>query len=48
MIESYIEDGNQKVDEGVYGKSITDPCLGWDKSANLIREIATIRRKMKN
>ena len=47
MIESYIEDGNQKVDEGVYGKSITDPCLGWEKSANLIREIAKIREKMK-
>ena len=29
MIESYIEEGNQKIGEGVYGKSITDPCLGW-------------------
>ena len=48
MIESYIEDGNQKVDDGVYGKSITDPCLGWEKSANLIREIAEIRKKNKN
>ena len=47
MIESYIEDGNQKVEEGVYGKSITDPCLGWDKSADLIREIAEIRKKSK-
>ena len=47
MIESYIEDGNQKVDEGIYGKSITDPCLGWEKSANLIREIAEIRKKNK-
>ena len=47
MIESYIEDGNQKVDDGVYGKSITDPCLGWEKSASLIREIAKIREKMK-
>ncbi len=30
MIESYIEEGNQKVGAGCYGKSITDPCLGWD------------------
>ena len=40
MIESYIEDGNQKVDGGVYGKSITDPCLGWEKSRDLIYTIA--------
>ena len=40
MIESYIEDGNQKVDGGVYGKSITDPCLGWEKSKDLIYTIA--------
>lgn len=40
MIESYIEDGAQKIGEGVYGKSITDPCLGWDKSENLIYTIA--------
>lgn len=32
MIESYIEDGNQKIDEHIYGKSITDPCLGWEKT----------------
>jgi 3-deoxy-7-phosphoheptulonate synthase len=32
MIESYIEDGCQKPDGGVYGKSITDPCLGWEKT----------------
>ena len=31
MIESYLEDGNQPVDGGVFGKSITDPCLGWEK-----------------
>ena len=30
MIESYIEDGAQKIGEGIYGKSITDPCLGWE------------------
>lgn len=40
MIESYIEDGCQKVEEGVYGKSITDPCLGWEKSERLIYDIA--------
>lgn len=40
MIESYIEDGCQKIEEGVYGKSITDPCLGWEKSEKLIYEIA--------
>ena len=40
MIESYIEDGAQKPDGGVYGKSITDPCLGWDKTEKLIMDIA--------
>ena len=40
MIESYIEDGNQKIGEGVYGKSITDACLGWEKSERLIYDIA--------
>ncbi len=40
MIESYIEPGCQKVGEHVYGKSITDPCLGWDESAELIYHIA--------
>ena len=40
MIESYIEDGAQKVEEGVYGKSITDPCLGWEKSEKLILSLA--------
>ena len=40
MIESYIEDGAQKIGEGCYGKSITDPCLGWDKSERLILDIA--------
>ena len=40
MIESYIEDGCQKVNGGIYGKSITDPCLGWEKSEKLIYEIA--------
>ena len=40
MIESYLEDGAQKIGEGVYGKSITDPCLGWEKSEQLIYELA--------
>ena len=40
MIESYIEDGNQNVDSHVYGKSITDPCLGWEKTEKLIFELA--------
>ena len=40
MIESYIEDGCQKIDEHIYGKSITDPCLGWEKTERLLYEIA--------
>ncbi len=40
MIESYIEDGCQAVGDGIYGKSITDPCLGWEKSEKLIYDIA--------
>lgn len=40
MIESYIEDGAQKIGDCVYGKSITDPCLGWDKTEKLILELA--------
>lgn len=40
MIESYIEDGCQKIEEGIYGKSITDPCLGWDKTKDMIYSIA--------
>ena len=40
MIESYIEDGAQKIGENIFGKSITDPCLGLEKSRNLIFEIA--------
>ncbi|MCI6020238.1 MAG: 3-deoxy-7-phosphoheptulonate synthase [[Bacteroides] pectinophilus] len=42
MIESYIEDGNQKVDEHCYGKSITDPCLGWEKTERLIYDLAEL------
>ena len=40
MIESYLEDGAQKTDEHIFGKSITDPCLGWDKTEKLILDIA--------
>ena len=40
MIESYLEDGAQKIGENVFGKSITDPCLGWEKTEKLIYEIA--------
>lgn len=42
MVESYIEDGCQKISDGVYGKSITDPCLGWEKTEKLIYEIADL------
>ena len=40
MIESYLEDGAQGVQEHVFGKSITDPCLGWEKTEQLIFDIA--------
>ena len=43
MIESYIEDGCQKIEENIYGKSITDPCLGWEKTEKMIMEIADLR-----
>lgn len=42
MIESYIEDGSQKIGECIYGKSITDPCLGWEKTERLIFDIADL------
>ena len=42
MVESYIEDGAQKVDGGCYGKSITDPCLGWEKTERMILETAEL------
>ena len=42
MIESYIEDGCQKIGEGVYGKSITDPCLGWEKTERLVLDISDV------
>lgn len=40
MIESYLEDGCQQVGSGVYGKSITDPCLGWEKTQRMLKELA--------
>ena len=40
MVESYIEDGNQPIDGGVFGKSITDACLGWDKTVRFIYNLA--------
>ena len=45
MIESYLEDGCQGVNENVFGKSITDPCLGWEKTKKLILDIAQLRRE---
>lgn len=40
MIESYLEDGAQRIGDGIYGKSITDPCLGWEKTSHLIMSLA--------
>ena len=40
LVESYIEDGAQKIGEGIYGKSITDACLGWGKTEKMILNIA--------
>lgn len=42
MVESYIKEGCQKIGEGIYGKSITDPCLGWADSEQLIYDIADL------
>ena len=43
MIESYLLDGCQKPDGGVYGLSITDPCIGWEKTEQLVLELADLR-----
>ena len=43
MVESYLVDGSQKPDGGVYGQSITDPCLGWEKTEQMIYELADLR-----
>lgn len=40
MIESYLEEGSQKIGEHIYGKSITDPCLGWEDTENLLYYLA--------
>ena len=40
MIESYLEDGAQGIGEHTFGKSITDPCLGWEKTEQLIFDLA--------
>lgn len=45
MIESYIEEGCQKIGEHVYGKSITDPCLGWEDTKNLILDLAQMNKQ---
>ncbi len=42
MIESYLVDGCQKPGDGVYGKSITDPCLGWEKTERLVLDLAEL------
>mgnify|MGYP003306086507 CR=1 FL=1 len=42
MIESYLEPGNQKIGQGIYGKSITDPCIGWDDTERLVLDIAEL------
>lgn len=43
MIESYLLDGNQKPEGGVYGLSITDACIGWGKTEQLVLELADLR-----
>ena len=42
MIESYLEEGSQKIGEHIYGKSITDPCLGWNATEKLVKDIAEL------
>ena len=42
MIESYIEPGNQSIHDHVYGKSITDACIGWDTTKTLLHEMADV------
>ena len=42
MIESYICGGSQKIGEGIYGKSITDPCIGWEDTERLVYDIADL------
>lgn len=42
MVESYLEEGCQKIGEGTYGKSITDPCIGWEATERLVFDIAEL------
>ena len=42
MIESYLVDGNQAPNGGTYGQSITDPCLGWEKTEKMVLELADL------
>ena len=42
MIESYLEEGSQKIGEHIYGKSITDPCIGWAATEKLVKDIAEL------
>ena len=42
MVESYLEPGCQKIGDGVYGKSITDPCLGWEETIRLVQDFADL------
>ncbi|MDP6040389.1 MAG: 3-deoxy-7-phosphoheptulonate synthase, partial [Candidatus Latescibacteria bacterium] len=42
MVESYLVEGSQKPEEGVFGKSITDPCLGWEETETFVKELAEV------
>jgi 3-deoxy-7-phosphoheptulonate synthase len=42
MIESYLKEGTQKIDENIYGKSITDPCLGWKDTEKFVLNLAEV------
>lgn len=42
MIESYLEEGSQKIGEHIYGRSITDPCIGWNDTVHLVMDIAEL------
>ncbi len=42
MVESYLEGGSQKIGEHIYGKSITDPCIGWDATERLVKDLADL------
>ncbi len=42
MVESYLEGGAQKIGEHIYGKSITDPCIGWADTERLVKDLAAL------